>query len=88
VSTAGGGGGPAHHKKAPKPPPPPGGPRAPRGTRRLRVRGRPSGLKAAAHRLPAAAPAGSALTPETTAAPRAGNTGKALACPPRARRVR
>ena len=28
------------------------------GTRRLRVRGRPSGLKAAAHRLPAAAPAG------------------------------
>ena len=51
-------------------------PRSRRGTRRLRVRGRPSGLKAAAHRRPAAAPAGPALTPETTAAPRAGNTGR------------
>jgi hypothetical protein len=54
----------------------------------LRVRGRPSGLKAAAHRLPAAAPAGPALTPETTAAPRAGNTGRPRPAPPGARRVR
>ena len=50
----------------------------------MRVRGRPSGLKAAAHRLPAAAPAGPALTPETTAAPPAGNTGRPWACPARA----
>jgi hypothetical protein len=60
----------------------------------LRVRGRPSGLKAAAHRLPAAGPAGAALcppphpAPETTAAPRAGNTGRPRPAPPRARRVR
>ena len=58
-------------------------PRSRRGTRRARVRGRPSGLKAAAHRLPAAAPSGPALTPETTAAPRAGKNGQALACPAR-----
>jgi hypothetical protein len=63
-------------------------PRSRRGTRRARVRGRPSGLKAAAHRLPAAAPAGPALTPETTAAPRAGNTGRPWPAPPGARRVR
>jgi hypothetical protein len=49
----------------------------------LRVRGRPSGLKAAAHRLPAAAPAGPALTPETSAAPRAGNTGRPWPAPAR-----
>ena len=54
----------------------------------MRVRGRPSGLKAAAHRLPAAAPAGPALTPETTAAPPAGNTGRPRPAPPGARRVR
>jgi hypothetical protein len=54
----------------------------------LRVRGRSSGLKAAAHRLPAAAPAGPALTPETAAAPRAGNTGRPWPAPPGARRVR
>ena len=47
-----------------------------RGTRHERARGRPSGLKAAAHRLPATAPPGSALTPETTAGPPAGNTGR------------
>ena len=58
------------------------------GTRRARVRGRPSGLKAAAHRLPAAAPAGPALTPETSAAPPAGNTGRPWPAPPWARRVR
>jgi len=47
----------------------------------LRVRGRLSGLKAAAHRLPAAAPAGPALTPETAAAPRAANTGRPRPAP-------
>jgi hypothetical protein len=50
--------------------------------------GRPSGLKAAAHRLPATAPAGPALTPETTAAPQAGNTGRRQPAPPPTRRVR
>ena len=49
-------------------------PRPGRGTRRARVRGRPSGLQAAAHRCAAAC--GPAWTPETSAAPQAGNTGR------------
>ena len=61
---------------------PPGGCRAPgQGTRRARVWGRPSGVKAASHRLPATAPAGPALTPETSAAPQAGNTGRRQPAP-------
>ena len=45
-----------------------------------RLRGRPSSVKAAAHRL-RRRPCGPAWTPETTAAPRAGNRGQAQACP-------
>jgi hypothetical protein len=57
------------------------------GTRRARVRGRPSGVKPAAHRL-RRRPCGPGLTPETTAAPQAGNTGRRQPAPPRSRRVR
>jgi len=47
-----------------------------------RLRGRPSSVKAAAHRL-RRRPCGPAWTPETTAAPRAGNRRQAQACPRR-----
>ena len=63
-------------------------PRPGRGTRRARVRGRPSGLKAAAHRCSDGPLPGPALTPETSAAPQAGKAGRPQPAPPAARRVR
>ena len=56
-------------------------PRPGRGTRRARVRGRPSSLKAACASPARDGPAGPALTPETPAAPQAGESGQAPACP-------
>ena len=75
-------------KKAASPLTPGRLPRSRPGDAPRRVRGRPSGLKAAAHRLPATAPPGPALTPETTAAPPAGNKGRPQPARPPARRVR
>jgi hypothetical protein len=76
------------HDLSPCRPHPPVGCRAPgRGTRRARVRGRPSGVKTAAHRY-ATAPQGPALSAGASTAPQAGNTGRRQPAPPRARRVR
>ncbi len=63
-------GAPAHRPHAPRPPPSTVG----RRPGRKRLRGHPSSLQAAAHRL-RRRPSGPAWTPETTAAPRAGTAG-------------